>query len=200
LEHAGHLIFLVMASGVLDAQHVAEEAERVAELQPHFIPSTPRSQLHRRFQASNFGIDLWNSVVITLGAVLVSLVVGFFGALAIGPLPLRRQEGDDLHRPAGADGPADRAGHPGDADPAEPADDDTLYGIVLTYLVFTVALHGVDAARFHHQHPRELDEGGDGRRLQPLADLYLRVILPLTGPGLVATSVYGFIQAGTSSS
>jgi N,N'-diacetylchitobiose transport system permease protein len=59
--------------------------------------------------------------------------------------------------------------------------------LILPYTVWT--LRG-----FIANVPRELDEAAliDGcSRWQT----FTRVILPLTGPGLVATSIYGFIQA-----
>ena len=59
--------------------------------------------------------------------------------------------------------------------------------LILPYTVWT--LRGFIAGI-----PRELDEAAliDGcSRFQ----VFWRIILPLTGPGLVATSVYGFIQA-----
>ena len=71
---------------------------------------------------------------------------------------------------------------------------DTLYGIILTYLVFSVPYTVWTLRGFIANIPRELDEAAmvDGcSRWQT----FYRVILPLTGPGLVATSVYGFIQA-----
>src|SRR6266568_1720489 len=71
---------------------------------------------------------------------------------------------------------------------------DTLWGIVLTYLVFTVPYTVWTLRGFIANIPRELDEAAlvDGcNRWQT----FVRIILPLTGPGLVATSVYGFIQA-----
>ena len=59
--------------------------------------------------------------------------------------------------------------------------------LILPYTVWT--LRG-----FIHNVPRELDEAAlvDGcTRWQT----FTHVILPLVGPGLVATSIYGFIQA-----
>src|SRR5947208_1226012 len=51
---------------------------------PHFVPQHPTFQnFTGAFHAENFAISLWNSFVITIGAVVVSLVIGFFGALAI---------------------------------------------------------------------------------------------------------------------
>jgi N,N'-diacetylchitobiose transport system permease protein len=192
----GVLIFVVLGFPVYWMLNTA--FKKPAEWQnfnPHFTPAEPTFQnFSGAFHSSNFTDDLKNSLIITFGAVIVSLVIGFFGALAIArfsfygkravifvillvqmvPLivlviPVYLTLGD-LHAR------------------------DTLWGIVLTYLVFTVPYTVWTLRGFIANIPRELDEAAlvDGcNRWQT----FIRIILPLTGPGLVATSVYGFIQA-----
>src|ERR1700760_3327409 len=70
----------------------------------------------------------------------------------------------------------------------------SLVGASLTYLVLILPYTVWTLRGFISGIPRELDEAAliDGcNRFQT----FWRIILPLTGPGLVATSVYGFIQA-----
>jgi len=162
---------------------------------PHFIPEHPT--LHNftgAFQASNFGIDLWNSVVITLGAVAVSLVVGFFGALAIARFHFAGKKVMIFTVLLVQMVPLIVLVIPVTQTLQDLNMTDTLYGIILTYLVFSVPYTVWTLRGFIANIPRELDEAAmvDGcSRWQT----FYRVILPLTGPGLVATSVYGFIQA-----
>ena len=162
---------------------------------PHFTPSQPTlHNLSGVFHSSNFTDDIKNSVIITVSAVLVSLVIGFFGALAIARFSFHGKRAvvfvvllvqmvplivlvipmyltlDQLHLT------------------------NTLIGIIITYLVFTVPYTVWTLRGFIVNIPKELDESAmcDGcNRFQT----FFRIILPLTGPGLVATSVYGFIQA-----
>jgi len=70
----------------------------------------------------------------------------------------------------------------------------SLVGVSLVYLVLILPYTVWTLRGFISGIPRELDEAAliDGcNRVQT----FWRIILPLTGPGLVATSVYGFIQA-----
>jgi N,N'-diacetylchitobiose transport system permease protein len=70
----------------------------------------------------------------------------------------------------------------------------SLIGVSITYLVLILPYTVWTLRGFISAIPRELDEAAliDGcSRFQT----FWRIILPLTGPGLVATSVYGFIQA-----
>jgi N,N'-diacetylchitobiose transport system permease protein len=70
----------------------------------------------------------------------------------------------------------------------------SLVGVALVYLVLLLPYTVWTLRGFISGIPRELDEAAmiDGCTR---AQVFWRIILPLTGPGLVATSVYGFIQA-----
>jgi N,N'-diacetylchitobiose transport system permease protein len=161
---------------------------------PHFVPSHPTlDNFWAALHAHNFVNDLVNGVTITAVAVAVGLIEGFLGALAIArfrfygrrviilvivtvqmiptvslliPLYLAL---DRVHLT------------------------NSLVGIIITYqlvvLPFTVwVLRG-----FIMGVPRQLDEAAlvDGcNRWQ----VFLRIILPLTGPGLVAAGIFGVIQ------
>ena len=192
----GVLIFLVMGFPVY--WMINTSLKKLNEWQnytPHFIPEHPT--LHNftgAFQASNFGVDLWNSVLITLGAVAVSLVVGFFGALAIARFRFAGKKVMIFTVLLVQMVPLIVLVIPVTQTLQDLNMTDTLYGIILTYLVFSVPYTVWTLRGFIANIPRELDEAAmvDGcSRWQT----FYRVILPLTGPGLVATSVYGFIQA-----
>ena len=138
--------------------------------------------------------DMRNSAIITLSAVVVSLVIGFFGALAIArfrflgrkvfifavlivqmipllaltiPMSLLL---DDVHLK------------------------NSLLGVVIAYLMFSMPYTVWTLRTFIANVPPELDEAAlvDGcSRWQT----FYKIILPLVGPGLIATGVYAWILA-----
>jgi multiple sugar transport system permease protein/N,N'-diacetylchitobiose transport system permease protein len=167
----------------------------INRLVPQFWPHHPTLGGFREVLSDPiFRDDLLNSVLITLGAVVISVVVGFFAALSIArfrflgrrvfvvavlivqmvpllaltiPLSLLL---DQVHLK------------------------NTLPGVVLAYLMFTTPYTVWTLRTFIAAIPRELDEAAmvDGcTRLQ----VFTKILLPLVGPGLVATGVYGWILA-----
>ncbi|MEU8587794.1 carbohydrate ABC transporter permease [Streptomyces sp. NPDC048664] len=71
---------------------------------------------------------------------------------------------------------------------------DRLSGLIITYLTFILPFTVWTLRGFIVNIPRELEEAAmvDGCSR---TGAFLRVVFPLLAPGLVATSVYGFIQA-----
>jgi N,N'-diacetylchitobiose transport system permease protein len=162
---------------------------------PHFVPENPTlANYTSAFRAPLFLDVLRNSLIITASAVACALVVGFLGALAVArfrfygrralimvvllvqmvpflalliPLFLMLNAAELTN---------------------------TLPGVTIVYAVLILPYTVWTLRGFIANIPRELDEAAlvDGcSRWQT----FTRVILPLTGPGLVATSIYGFIQA-----
>jgi len=141
-----------------------------------------------------FRANLLNSLVITVAAVAISVAIGFLGALAIArfrflgrkvfvfvvlivqmvpllaltiPMSLLL---DGFHLK------------------------NTLVGVIVAYQMFTLPYTIWTLRTFIANIPRELDEAAlvDGcTRWQS----FTRIILPLVAPGLIATSVYGWILA-----
>jgi len=170
-------------------------AGEVLSFTPSFLPKHPTvDNFVSAINAPLFLQDLFNGLIVTLCAVAGALIVGFLAALAIArfkffgrrplilvilavqlvpllalliPLFLMLQRADLTN---------------------------SLIGVSLTYLVLILPYTVWTLRGFISAIPRELDEAAliDGcNRFQT----FWRIILPLTGPGLVATSVYGFIQA-----
>jgi multiple sugar transport system permease protein/N,N'-diacetylchitobiose transport system permease protein len=167
----------------------------INSLTPQFWPKHPSLRGFREVLADPiFRADLRNSLVITLAAVLISVLIGFLGALAIArfrflgrkvfvfavlivqmmpllaltiPMSLLL---DRFHLK------------------------NSLIGVVLAYLMFTMPYTVWTLRTFIANVPRELDEAAmvDGcSRWQT----FYKIILPLVGPGLTATAVYGWILA-----
>jgi multiple sugar transport system permease protein/N,N'-diacetylchitobiose transport system permease protein len=162
---------------------------------PQFVPLHPTLRAFREILGDPvFRQNLVNTLIITVVAVLISLVVGFFGALAIArfrflgrkifvlavlvvqmipllaltiPLSLLL---DQLHLK------------------------NSLVGVIVSYLIFSMPYTVWTLRAFIAGIPKELDEAAmvDGcTRWQT----FYKVILPLAGPGLVATGVYCWILA-----
>jgi N,N'-diacetylchitobiose transport system permease protein len=170
-------------------------ADEVLQFTPSFIPAHPTlDNFVSAFKAPLFLKDMLNGLIVTVMSVFAAIVVGFLAALAIArfkfygrraiilvilavqlvpflalliPLFLMLQRGNLTN---------------------------SLIGVSITYLVLILPYTVWTLRGFISAIPRELDEAAliDGcSRFQT----FWRIILPLTGPGLVATSVYGFIQA-----
>jgi N,N'-diacetylchitobiose transport system permease protein len=167
----------------------------INRLVPQFWPHHPTVRGFREVLGDPiFRDDILNSLLITFGAVAVSVVIGFFAALSIArfrflgrrvfvvavlivqmvpllaltiPLSLLL---DQVHLK------------------------NTLPGVIVAYLMFTTPYTVWTLRTFIAAIPRELDEAAlvDGcTRLQ----VFSKILLPLVGPGLVATGVYGWILA-----
>ena len=164
-------------------------------LTPQFWPAHPTlNGFTEVLTDPTFRANLLNSLIITLACVIISLVIGFGGALAIArfrflgrkifiavvlvvqmipllaltiPMSLLL---DGLHLK------------------------NTLIGVTAAYLMFTMPYVVWTLRTFIAGIPRDLDEAAmvDGcSRWQT----FYKIILPLVGPGLIATGVYGWILA-----
>jgi N,N'-diacetylchitobiose transport system permease protein len=162
---------------------------------PQFWPAHPTLRAFAEvLRDPTFRTNLLNSLVVTVGAVAVSLVVGFLGALAIArfryvgrrvflfavlvvqmiplmaltiPMSLLL---DSVHLK------------------------NSLLGVAIAYLMFTTPYTIWTLRTFIVGIPIELDEAAmvDGcSRWQT----FRKIILPLVGPGLVSTGVFGWILA-----
>lgn len=190
------LVALVMGAPIYWMLVTAfKPSEDINQLVPQFWPKHPSLRAFREVLGDPiFRDDLRNSLVITLSAVLISLVVGFFGALAIArfrfagrkvfifavltvqmipllaltiPLSLLL---DRFHLK------------------------NSLLGVIIAYLMFSMPYTVWTLRTFIAGIPKELDEAAmvDGcSRWQT----FYKIILPLVGPGLIATGVYAWILA-----
>jgi N,N'-diacetylchitobiose transport system permease protein len=166
----------------------------IQTLDPVFVPSKPSfTNFSQALFANNFLGNLRVSLIVTITAVAFGLVVGFLGALAIARFRFYGRRAlvlciltvqlvplvalliplflmlNGLHLTNG------------------------LVGVTAVYVVLILPYTVWMLRGFIVNVPRELDEAAlvDGcNRWQT----FYKVILPLMGPGLVAASIYGFIQ------
>lgn len=192
----GVIFAVVMAFPVYWVLNTAfKPASEVLSFQPKLWPEHPTlDNFSSAIKAPYFLVDLRNGLIITAFAVAGALVVGFLAALAIARFQFYGRRALIVVILAVQLVPflslliplylmLNRANLT-----------NSLIGVSVTYLVLILPYTVWTLRGFIAAIPRELDEAAlvDGcNRWQT----FYRVILPLTGPGLVATSIYGFIQA-----
>jgi N,N'-diacetylchitobiose transport system permease protein len=167
----------------------------VLQYSPTFIPAHPTfDNFVSAIKAPLFLRDLVNGLIMTILAVIGALVVGFLAALAIARFQFYGRRAIILVILAVQLVPFLALLIPLYLMLQRVHLTNSLIGVSITYLVLILPYTVWTLRGFISGIPRELDEAAliDGcSRYQ----VFWRIILPLTGPGLVATSVYGFIQA-----
>lgn len=162
---------------------------------PSFLP-LPFTLDHYRnvFLQANFGRNLLNSVVVAGGATLLSLFLGVLAAYALGRLPFPPRNAvlylvlamtmfPQISVLGGLFMPLRQAGL-----------FNTHLGLILSYLLFTLPFTVWVLVGYFKGLPRELEEAAYVDGATPLQTL-VRIMLPLTGPGLVTTGLLAFIAA-----
>ena len=162
---------------------------------PEFFPVRPTLRAFREILGDPvFRQNMLNTLIITLGAVLISLVVGFLGALAIARFRWRGRRGFALVVLVVQMIPLLALTIPLSLLLDQFDLKNSLLGVIVAYLIFSMPYTVWTLRAFIVGIPKELDEAAmvDGcTRWQT----FTKVILPLTGPGLVATGVYCWILA-----
>ncbi|MFJ3232752.1 carbohydrate ABC transporter permease [Streptomyces sp. NPDC086787] len=162
---------------------------------PSLLPtSLTLANFRRATEVADFWGPVGRSLAVSLSVVVVGVVVGMLAALAISRFAFRGRKAvivgilavqmvplvamiipvflllNDLHQY------------------------DKLSGLILTYLTFILPFTVWTLRGFLVNIPKELEEAAmvDGCSR---TGAFIRVVFPLLAPGMVATSVYGFIQA-----
>ncbi|MFD7530784.1 MULTISPECIES: carbohydrate ABC transporter permease [unclassified Streptomyces] len=170
-------------------------ATEILSLPPEFWPSHPTlGNFARAMGTETFWPNVRSSAVIGLGTVLVSLVVGTLAAFALARFRFAGRKAFVVVILTVQMIPLAALIIPVYLLLNDAGLTDSLGGVILVYLVFTLPftvwmLHGFIAAI-----PAELEEAamvdGCGR-----FGAFVRIVLPLLAPGLVATSVFAMVQA-----
>jgi len=193
---AGVIFSLLMLFPVYWVLNTAfKPADEVLALTPTFVPKHPTfDNFLSAFKAPLFLQDMLNGLVITLLAVAGALVVGFLAALAIARFNFYGRKGIILVILGVQLVPLLALLIPLFLMLQSVSLTNSLIGVSITYLVLILPYTVWTLRGFISGIPRELDEAAliDGCSR---GQVFWRIILPLTGPGLVATSVFGFIQA-----
>jgi N,N'-diacetylchitobiose transport system permease protein len=192
----GVLFIIVMAFPAYWMINTAfKPSNEVLTFTPHFWPHHPTlTNFTSAIKAPLFLDVMRNSLIISVSAVIVALVVGFFGALAVARFRFYGRRALIMVVLLVQMVPFIALLIPLFLMLNAAELTDTLPGVTIVYVVLILPYTIWTLRGFIANVPKELDEAAmvDGcTRWQT----FTRVILPLTGPGLVATSIYGFIQA-----
>ena len=193
-DAVGLLVFAVMVFPVFWMISTAfKPNDQIISLTPTWIPLHPtiahfRDAIHRPF----FWTDVKNSLVIVLATVALSIVLAFLAAIALARYGFSGRKlfvvlviGIQMLPQAGLIIPLFivlRRIHETNA----------LTGVVITYLTFVLPFSVWTLRGFLIGIPKDLEEAAmvDG---STRLGVFLKILLPLMGPGLVATSVFAFI-------
>jgi N,N'-diacetylchitobiose transport system permease protein len=162
---------------------------------PHWLP-VPFTLEH--FSAAvhrpNFGYYLRNSLLVTLSAVLLSLLFAVLAALAVGRFNFRGRKAYMLMVLIVQTAPFEALLIPFFIMLRSLNLLNQLPALILIYFIFTMPFTIWTLRGFVLAIPRELEEAAmvDGAS-RPQA--FLRVVFPLLAPGMVATSIFAFVTA-----
>jgi N,N'-diacetylchitobiose transport system permease protein len=167
----------------------------IFRLRPKFFPAPATLDNFRSaFSYPYFWNDVRNSLVIVGSVVVLSIVLAFFAALALARFRFYGRRpfiiliiGVQMVPLAALIIPVyvmlSRAGQV-----------NQLSGVVVTYLMFVLPFSVWTLRGFMLGVPRELEEAAMVDGLSRFG-AFTRILLPLVAPGLVATSIFAFIQA-----
>ncbi len=170
-------------------------SNEVLTFHPNLVPiHATLSNFTSAIHAPDFLADLRNSLVITCVTVVCGLIVGFLGALALARFIFAGRHAVILVLLGVQMIPAIAIIIPIYLQLQTWHQTNQLSGVILSYIVVLLPFTTWMLRGFIANVPRELDEAAlvDGcNRWQ----MFVRVLLPLTLPGLVAAAIYAFIQS-----
>lgn len=192
----GVVLFAVMVFPVFWMVSTAFKSNgQIYSFDPVWFPGHPTVRhfadaLHRPY----FWTDVKNSVIVVLVAVAISLVLSFFAAVALAKYRFTGRKlfvvlviGIQMLPPTGMIIPLYVV-------LARYGEVNKLSGVILVYLTFALPFCVWTLRAFLVGIPKELEEAAmvDG---STRLGAFVRILLPLSAPGLVATSVFAFITS-----
>ncbi|UUU24844.1 carbohydrate ABC transporter permease [Streptomyces sp. DSM 40750] len=162
---------------------------------PSLLPtSITFANFGRALDIADFWGPVGRSLVVSLTVVVIGIVVGMLAALAISRFAFRGRKVVIVGILAVQMVPLVAMIIPVFLLLNDLGQYDRLSGLVITYLTFILPFTVWTLRGFIVNIPRELEEAAmvDGCSR---TTAFIRVVFPLLAPGMVATSVYGFIQA-----
>ena len=192
----GLLVFLVVGFPVYWMLNTAvKPAKDAIDPDPSLLPTgLTLSNFRRALDIADFWGPVGRSLVVSLSVVLIGIAVGMLAALAISRFAFRGRKVVIVAILAVQMIPLVAMIIPVFLLLNDLGQYDKLSGLILTYLTFILPFTVWTLRGFLVNIPRELEEAAmvDGCSR---TGAFVRVVFPLLAPGLVATSVYGFIQA-----
>jgi ABC-type sugar transport system, permease component len=192
----GLLVFVTLGFPVYWMVNTAfKPAKDAIDPDPHFFPSTFTLENFRRaLEIADFWGPVGRSLVVSLVVVIIGIAVGMLAALAISRFAFRGRKIVIVGILAVQMVPLVAMIIPVFLLLNDLGQYDRLTGLIITYLTFILPFTVWTLRGFIVNIPRELEEAAmvDGCTR---TGAFVRVVFPLLAPGMVATSVYGFIQA-----
>jgi N,N'-diacetylchitobiose transport system permease protein len=196
VDALGLLVFLVMIFPVYWMVSTAFKpgADIIANT-PVWFPTHPTlsnfsDAIHRPY----FWTSVKNSLIVVVSVVVISLVLAFLAALALAKFRFYGRKAFIVLVIAVQMVPLNALIIPIYLVLSKGNQVDKLSGLVITYLTFVLPFTIWTLRGFLLGVPRDLEEAAqvDG---STRFGAFVRILLPLIGPGLVATSIFAFIQA-----
>ena len=192
----GLLVLVVMVFPVYWMVSTAfKRGHDILSYTPHWFPTHPilgnfRDATHQAF----FWHAVKNSVIITTVVVALSLVLAFLAALALAKFSFYGRKAFIVVILGVQMVPLAALIIPLYITMARLHQVDKLSGVIIVYLTFVLPFAVWTLRGFLMGVPKELEESAmvDGATR---FGAFVRILLPLVGPGLVATSIFAFIQA-----
>jgi N,N'-diacetylchitobiose transport system permease protein len=196
LDVVGLLVFVVMVFPVYWMVATAfKQGNDVLSYRPRFLPTDPTLASFRdAISRDYFWSSVRNSVVVVLAVVAISTVLAFLAALALAKFRFRGRRGFVVLVFAVQMVPLAALIIPLYIALSAVHQVDRLSGVVISYVALVLPFCVWTLRGFVAGVPKELEEAAlvDG---STRLGAFVRILLPLVGPGLVATSIFAFIQA-----
>ncbi|MGW2957652.1 carbohydrate ABC transporter permease [Streptomyces sp. NPDC001220] len=192
----GLLVFVVVGFPVYWMLNTAfKPAKDAIDPDPSLLPTgVTLSNFRRALDIADFWGPVGRSLIVSLSVVAIGMVVGLLAALAISRFAFRGRKVVIVGILAVQMVPLVAMIIPVFLLLNDLGQYDKLTGLIITYLTFILPFTVWTMRGFIVNIPKELEEAAmvDGCSR---TGAFIRVVFPLLAPGLVATSVYAFIQA-----
>ncbi|WP_374214495.1 carbohydrate ABC transporter permease [Streptomyces sp. Je 1-79] len=192
----GLLVFVTVGFPVYWMVNTAfKPAKDAIDPNPHFFPSTfTLENFKRALEIADFWGPVTRSLVVSSVVVVIGIIVGMLAALAISRFAFRGRKIVIVGILAVQMVPLVAMIIPVFLMLNDLGQYDKITGLIITYLTFILPFTVWTLRGFIVNIPKELEEAAqvDGCTR---TGAFIRVVFPLLAPGMVATSVYGFIQA-----
>ncbi|MCJ1678072.1 carbohydrate ABC transporter permease [Streptomyces sp. APSN-46.1] len=192
----GLLVFATVGFPVYWMLNTAfKPAKDAIDPNPQFFPRTfTLDNFRRALEISDFWGPVGRSMIVSLVVVTIGIAVGMLAALAISRFAFRGRKIVIVGILAVQMVPLVAMIIPVFLLLNDLGQYDKLTGLIITYLTFILPFTVWTLRGFIVNIPKELEEAAQVDGCTPTG-AFLRVVFPLLAPGMVATSVYGFIQA-----
>jgi N,N'-diacetylchitobiose transport system permease protein len=196
LNATGLLVFALMIFPVYWMVATAfKPGVEINSYTPDWIPKHPTFlNFHDALHTPYFWTDLWNSFKVVGLVVGFSLVLAFLAAVALAKFRFTGRKVFIVLIIMIQMLPANALVIPLYVVLARYHEVDKISGLVITYMTFVLPFAIWTLRGFIINVPKDLEEAamvdGNGR-----ATAFVKILLPLVAPGLVATSIFAFIQA-----